>query len=456
MGVSIPVSLAVGAAAATTVSVSPPSLEFNAVAGSGPPAAQTLQVAAAGGAATAFTASAGAAWPAVSPTAGITPASETVSVTGNLAAGSYSTTISIVSAGGAVTVPVSLTVASAPTATISANPSSLTFAVSAGSNAPVTQTVQLTASGGAALAFATAASSAGNWLAVTPASGSTPATLTVSVSPTGLAAGSYNGAVTVNGGAVTIAVMLTVPTPLATIAGVVNAASFATGAVSPGEMISIVGTNLGPANPAYLTLNSNGYVATSIGGVTVSIGGTLAPLVYVSSNQINAIVPYETIGLMAPTVLVEYQGLSSNGFTVQTAVTAPGIFTQTASGSGPGAILNQDYTLNGPGNPAARGSTAIVYVTGEGQTLPGGVDGKVTVANISGVGPVTPAPLLQVSATIGGEPALVEFAGEAPGMVSGVLQVNVQIPADAATGNLPVAVTVGNASSQSGVTVSVQ
>ena len=57
---------------------------------------------------------------------------------------------------------------------------------------------------------------------------------------------------------------------------------------------------------------------------------------------------------------------------------------------------------------------------------------------------------------IGGQPAVVAFYGEAPGMVSGVMQLNVQIPANAASGKLPIAVTVGGNSSQSGVTMSVR
>jgi uncharacterized protein (TIGR03437 family) len=263
----------------------------------------------------------------------------------------------------------------------------------------------------------------------------------------------------VNGAALSIPVGFVVTAAsaaLPTIAAVVNSASYATGAVSPGEMITIGGTNLGPASPAYLTFDSNGNVATSIGGVTVSIGGTLAPLVYVSSGQINAVVPYEVSGLIAPNVIVNYLGVGSNGYGLQTVAAAPGIFTQSSSGSGAGTILNQDYTVNGPGNPAARGSSITIYMTGEGQTNPTGVDGWVTVANTRGAGPVTPAPLLQVSALIGGVSALVEFAGEAPGVVSGVLQVNVQVPANAPTGDVPIVVSVGASGSQPGVTVSVQ
>jgi hypothetical protein len=85
----------------------------------------------------------------------------------------------------------------------------------------------------------------------------------------------------VSAGALNIPVTLTVTQPATpTITGVLNAASFAAGALSPGELISIVGTNLGPSTPAYLTLDANGYVATSLGGVMVQLGGKAAPLIY--------------------------------------------------------------------------------------------------------------------------------------------------------------------------------
>jgi uncharacterized protein (TIGR03437 family) len=57
---------------------------------------------------------------------------------------------------------------------------------------------------------------------------------------------------------------------------------------------------------------------------------------------------------------------------------------------------------------------------------------------------------------IGGQPAFVAFYGEAPGLVSGVMQLNIQIPVNAPSGNLPIVASVGGNSSQSGVTVSVQ
>jgi uncharacterized protein (TIGR03437 family) len=244
--------------------------------------------------------------------------------------------------------------------------------------------------------------------------------------------------------------------PLTTIGAVTSAASFQSGAVAPGEIVSIFGAAMGPATPAFLTLEENGNVSTSLGGAQVLFNIIPAPLTYVSSIQINAVVPYELPSELTPYVQVTYMGQTSNILSLTAAATAPALFTSNGSGTGPGAILNQDNSYNGPANPAARGSTVVVYMTGEGQTTPSGVTGKVTTVSTSGVGPLTPAPLLLVSALIAGLPALVQFAGEAPGLVSGVLQVNVRVPANAPTGNVPITISIGTNSSQKGVTVSVQ
>jgi uncharacterized protein (TIGR03437 family) len=69
---------------------------------------------------------------------------------------------------------------------------------------------------------------------------------------------------------------------------------------------------------------------------------------------------------------------------------------------------------------------------------------------------VTPAPLLAAGVTVNGQPALYVYAGEAPGLVAGMMQLNVQIPANAPSGDLPILVSIGGNTSQNGVTVSVQ
>jgi uncharacterized protein (TIGR03437 family) len=277
-----------------------------------------------------------------------------------------------------------------------------------------------------------------------------PASLPASATP-------YTGTITITGvngttGTATVSVSINVTTPLPVISAVLNAASFASGPVAPGEIVSIFGTQIGPTTPANLTL-TGGKVSTSAGGVTVSFSGYLAPLIYVSSTQINAVVPYELSGNKGPFVEVIFAGQKSNEPSLQLTTSAPGIFTLNGSGSGPGAILNPDGTVNTQANPAAAGSEIVIYSTGEGLTTPASVTGGVTAVNTSGTGPLTPAPQLAVSVMIGGQPAQVLFDGEAPYMVAGVMQVNAVIPASVRSGAASVTVQVGKNVSTSGVTV---
>jgi uncharacterized protein (TIGR03437 family) len=287
------------------------------------------------------------------------------------------------------------------------------------------------------------------------------AVLTVTATPGNLGAGSYSGAILVSGtgaatGSTSINVSLTVTAPLPTVKGVTNAASYATAAFSPGELITIFGTAIGPATAAGATTDpATGKLATTIGGVQVLFNNTLAPMIYASSTQVSAVVPYEMASVASPSVWIKYGGQASNAYQLTTATTAPGLFTQNASGSGPGAILNQDNSLNGPGNRAAKGSVVQVFMTGEGQTSPASVTGAITNANLPPP-QVTPAPLLAAGVTVNGQPALYVYAGEAPGLVAGMMQLNVQIPANAPSGDLPILVSIGGNTSQNGVTVSVQ
>lgn len=150
-----------------------------------------------------------------------------------------------------------------------------------------------------------------------------------------------------------------------------------------------------------------------------------------------------------------YQNHLSNSLTLKTTTAYPRIFTANGSGAGQGAIFNDDgSTLNGPSSPEPRDGTVVLFLTGEGQTIPSGVTGKVT--KVSATPPLTPAPQLPVNVLIDGQPSTVAFAGEAPGLVSGVMQVNVKIPATARSGSVPIQVTVGTASSLPVVTVAVK
>ncbi len=235
------------------------------------------------------------------------------------------------------------------------------------------------------------------------------------------------------------------------ISSVANAASYLPGGVAPGEMILISGTGLGPAQLGGTALTGAGTISTQYTTnalIKVTVNGVAAPLMYASSTAIAAMVPYETTGSTAQ-VTVTYQGTTSAAVTIKVAASAPGIFTANASGQGQAAAVNYGPNIpNSATNPAAPGSTVILYVTGEGQTSPGGLDGTFPKAPF-------PAPLLPVSVTIGGVPVVIQYAGAASGKVAGIMEINATVPSTVSGNALPVVVQVGNEISQGGVTLAV-
>jgi uncharacterized protein (TIGR03437 family) len=236
------------------------------------------------------------------------------------------------------------------------------------------------------------------------------------------------------------------PTP--SIDAVVNAASGYAGAISPGEIVVVYGSTIGPAQLVTAAPGGGSYGA-QLGGASVSFNGIAAPMIYAGASQTAAIVPYGISGSAAQ-VTVTYQGLTSAAFSVPMASSAPGVFTYDSTGQGPAAAINQDgVTVNTAATPTKIGDIISLYATGEGQTTPAGVDGKPASAPY-------PYPNLPVTATVGGQNAPVKYAGGAPGEVAGLMQVNVQIPAGIETGDaVPVVLRVGNAFSQGGVTIAV-
>ncbi len=235
--------------------------------------------------------------------------------------------------------------------------------------------------------------------------------------------------------------------------GIVNAASLLPGPVAPGEIVSLFGAGLGPETLVAFTVDASLTVAKELAGVRVLFDGAPAPVLAASAGQVNAIVPYAVGGRAETRISVEYQGRRTAEVVVPVAAAAPAIFTLNASGVGPGAILNQDNTVNSPDNPAPRGSVIQIFATGGGETRPAGVDGRVASPVF---GPI-PSQALGVSVTIGGVAAEVQYAGAAPSLVAGVMQVNAVVPAGAPVGSaVPVVLTVGGVSSPASATVAIR
>lgn len=438
-----------------SLTVSLAELKFTMQAGSATaPAVQNFTVAASSSSLS-FTAAASSEsnWLAISPESGTTPGSIAARVTNtSLPPGVYRGTVTITAQAlnSPYNVPATLTVVASQAPV--ASPSSLNFVFEPGGQTPLPQTVNIT-SGGGTVPFTTSVQTAsgGSWLSLTQSGGITPASLLVTVNPSGLATGTYTGSITItpafNLQPLIVPVTLSVGSTAPVISSVTNGASFQTGAIAPGEIVTLFGTGIGPSTLATFQLTPQGTIPDQLAEVRVLFDGLPAPLLYASTGQTTAIVPYGIGGRVSTRVQVEYRGVSSTALDVPVAASAPGLFM--SGGTSQGAILNQDSTVNSSTNGAQPGTIVSLYATGEGVTIPPGIAGTIASSALS-------APALPVRVTFGGRDAEVLYAGSAPGLPVGMLQVNARLPVDAAAGAVPVVVIVGSASSQSTATVFVR
>lgn len=241
------------------------------------------------------------------------------------------------------------------------------------------------------------------------------------------------------------------PQPALSLSGILNAASYAAGAVAPGEIITVYVQNAGPPVLAGAQITPQGRLATILGDTRVLFDGVAAPMVYALSGQVSAIVPYGVSGRNTTAVQVEYKGTKSNTVNVPVAAAAPALFT--LDGRQAVALLVSG-AVNGPTAPVERGGILVLYATGEGDAALRPADGAV--ANYNTLAEY-PRPNQEVKVFAGGKQAAVQYAGAAPGLVAGVMQVNVQLDAATPAGDaVPITLQVGGAMSPSGVTVAVR
>ena len=234
--------------------------------------------------------------------------------------------------------------------------------------------------------------------------------------------------------------------PFVTPAGFTSASTFAssnTNGIAPGEMLTIFGNAIGPTSLQPLTLDGNGVVNTSLAGTRVLFDGVAAPLLYTVAGQISVVAPKSLAGKDRTQVVVEYQGVQTAaiGFPVVTA--NPGIFTVDAKGTGDGAIVRPDGTPISASNPALPGEILILFGEGYGASTPSLGDGVL-------VGTDLPVPVNPVTLLIDGNPVPTEYAGGAPALINGVLQVNFRVP-DLTPGSHQIQLQVADRKSPAGV-----
>jgi uncharacterized protein (TIGR03437 family) len=245
------------------------------------------------------------------------------------------------------------------------------------------------------------------------------------------------------------------PTPAGTTPTLVNAASYGCLGVSPGELLTVYGDNIGPAQFTTKT-DSNGLVATSLAGTRVLFDGTPGPMLYTSAGQASVVVPYNVAGKTNVSVSVEYLGNATAPLIMPVTATDPAIFTQNSSGLGDGAILRQRGSvvdLINTANPAQPGDALLVYGHGYGA-----VTAATSLPDGTIIGSALPVPVASTTVLLDGTAYAITpfYAGAAPGIVNGVMQVNFFVPSDLAPGSHSIQLKVGNVTSPLGVNLQTQ
>jgi uncharacterized protein (TIGR03437 family) len=229
-----------------------------------------------------------------------------------------------------------------------------------------------------------------------------------------------------------------------------DTASLRRGPLTPGELVWLFGTALGPTNSVSAQFDQQGRLPTELGGVTVSFDGINAPINFAGFNAVQVQVPNELADRNQTNIILRFQGVSSPTVTASLVAASPGLYTAGGSGTGPLNAVNANGTLYTPDNRATRGSFVTVFANGLGPTNPLVPTGQRAASN-----PLSGA-TLPITASIGGQPAQVTYAGLTPGYV-GLFQLNITVPANASPGaRVPLSITINGVPSQEGATIAVQ
>jgi uncharacterized protein (TIGR03437 family) len=231
---------------------------------------------------------------------------------------------------------------------------------------------------------------------------------------------------------------------------VASLASGFSGLVAPGELVTVYGSGIGPDRPVAARPDASGRIPPELAGRRVLFDGIPAPILFTQADRMMAVVPFAIASRTAASIVVEHAGEQTNALTLPVREAVPGIF-QTAW-TDRAAVLNEDGKVNSPENPATRGSVISLFATGAGLMDPSVADGTLAVE------PPWPAVKLPVTAYFFGSPGEVLYAGSAPGMVAGIVQVNVRVPLEIGAVDYPadLYLRVGDNWSLDRVTVSVR
>ena len=341
------------------------------------------------------------------------------------------------------------TIAPQAASMLSVSPSSLSFgSYTVGDKVPAAQSISLNSANPASgLAFTSTTGMDCGWLTLSPAAGTTPATLAVSVNSANATPGSHSCLITFNASGVSPSPVVTATVTIASsntpvISAVVNAAGFnPAGPISTGAWVAVFGDNLAPTGDSRQWNTSteivNGEFPTSLDGTSVTVNGRHAAVEFISSTQVNIQLPDDTAVGPVQVVISTTAGGASAPYTSNYAQFAPGLFLATNSYL---AVQHADGSYVGGyagATPAKPDEVITLWGTGFGPARPPVPAGQ-TFAGASKL-------VNDVTVTIGGQPAIVDFAGV---VGAGLVQINVHVPSSVNDGDAAVSATVGGVSTQ--------
>lgn len=208
--------------------------------------------------------------------------------------------------------------------------------------------------------------------------------------------------------------------PPGTVTCVVDAADYQGFGVSPGEVLAVFGSGIGTVSPAVAQPDADGNIGPELNGLRVTANGLPVPLLYAESGQINMVTPFAISGDRVQ-FEIGRDGKAIAAFSVFPHPQHAGAFTANGVPFGQLAALNQDGSVNTASNPASPGSIVSVFATGLGAMTPQLPDGAVAMQ-------IANAPEVKPAITVNGQAAEVWYMGNAPGLVQGVVQINLRLP----------------------------
>jgi uncharacterized protein (TIGR03437 family) len=228
------------------------------------------------------------------------------------------------------------------------------------------------------------------------------------------------------------------------ISSIVNSANFAAGALAPNSMVSIFGSGMARSAAALGVEDiRGGKLPLELNYVRVDVGGSAAPLFYVSDGQVNFLMPPEQIAGNVK-VRVIREGVAGPEVTVALVDAAPALF-QTADGFAL-AQHGQDYSVVTSDAPAHSGEVIVLYATGLGKTGHNPTAGEIP----QWASPI--ARLSELQVTVGGapvDPKRILYAGLTPGS-AGLYQINLALP-DNLGADPEIRISIGDRSTPAGV-----